>query len=230
MAKQEKTGAEIFESAEALQSTIGKAEGFFKSNQKVLTYVGGGILAVIVGIIGYNFWNQSQDTEAQESLFSSVYAFETDSLKQALNGTGGNPGLLSVADDFGSTNAGNLASFYAGVALLKQGKFDDAIERLKSFSSSDLLVQARAYSLIGDAYMEKKTIADAIEYYEKAVDYKPNMYFTPTYMMKLAAAYEADKKNKEAIEVYTNLINEYPNSLETANAKKFKGKLEGAIE
>jgi TolA-binding protein len=231
MAKQEKTGAEIFESAEALQSTIGKAEGFFKSNQKILTYVGGGILAVIVGIIGYNFWNQSQDAEAQEALSNSVYAFETDSLKQALNGTGGNPGLLSVADDYGSTAAGNLASFYAGVALLKQGKFDDAIERLKSFSSNDLLVQARAYSLIGDAYMEKKnSVADAIEYYEKAVDYKPNMYFTPTYMMKLAAAYEVDKKNKEAIEVYTNLVNEYPNSLETANAKKFKAKLEGSVE
>lgn len=226
MAKQQKTGAEIFESAEALQSQIGKAEGFFKSNQKILTYVGGGILALIVGVIGYNFWKSSQETEAQEALFSATYAFEADSLKQALNGTGGNPGLLSVADDYGMTDAGNLASFMAGVALLKQGQYDKAIERLEAFSSDDLLVQARAYSLIGDAYMEKKNTEEAIKYYKKAVDYKSNTYFTPTYMMKLACAYEVAKNNKDAIEVYTNLINEFPNSAEVINAKKNKAILE----
>jgi TolA-binding protein len=226
MAKQEKTGAEIFESAEALQGQIGKAEGFFKSNQKILTYVGGGILAVILAVVGYNFWTKSQDTDAQEALFSSFYAFESDSLKQALNGTGGNPGLLSVADDYGMTDAGNIAKFVGGVALLKQGQFDNAIERLKDFSSKDLLVQARAYSLIGDAYMEKKNTEEAVSYYKKAVDYKPNMYFTPTYMMKLANAYETAKNNTEAIETYTKLINEFPNSAEVINAKKFKAKLE----
>ncbi len=165
MAKKEKTGIEIIESAEALQQEIGKAEGFFKSNQKILTYVGGGILAIVLGVVAYNFWTKSQDEEAQAAMFSSVYAFESDSLKQALNGTGGNEGLLAIADNYGSTDAGNLANFYAGVALLKQGKFDDAIERLNNFSSSDLLVQARAYSLIGDAYMEKKNTEEAISYY-----------------------------------------------------------------
>jgi predicted negative regulator of RcsB-dependent stress response len=226
MAKQQKTGAEIFESAEALQSQIGKAEGFFKSNQKIVTYIGGGILALILGVIGYNFWTSSQDTDAQEALFSSTYAFEADSLKQALNGTGGNAGLLKVADDYGMTKAGNLANFMAGVALLKQGQYDKAIERLQAFSSSDLLVQARAYSLLGDAYMEKKTTEEAINYYKKAIDYKPNDHFTPTYMMKLANAYEVAKNNKEAIEVYNNLINEHPNSVEVINARKYKAKLE----
>ena len=163
-------------------------------------------------------------------MFSPVFAFEADSLNKALKGSGGNPGLTNIADDYSATPAGNLAQFYAGAALLKQGKFDEAIEHLKSFSSSDLLVQARAYSLIGDAYMEKNSTEDAISYYQKAVDYKPNAYFTPSYMIKLGIAYEKAKKNTEAIEVYGDLIEKYPQSSEVLNAKKFKNFLESAAE
>ena len=163
-------------------------------------------------------------------MYAPVFAFESDSLNKALKGSAGNPGLAAIADEYGATPAGNLAQFYAGAALLKQGKFDEAIERLKSFSSSDLLVQARAYSLIGDAYMEKNSVEDAISYYQKAVDYKPNAYFTPSYMIKLGVAYEKAKKNTEAIEVYSQLIEKYPQSSEVLNAKKFKGFLESAAE
>jgi len=229
MAKKEKTGIEILESADALKQEFGKAEGFLKKNQSLLTYVGGGILAIILGIVGYNFWSKSQDEEAQVAMFNAVYAFEADSLKQALNGTGGNEGLLSIASNYGSTDAGNLANFYAGVALVKEGKYDEAIEHLKSFSSSDLLIQGRAYALIGDAYMEKKNTEEAISYYKKAADYKPNKFFTPVYLMKLATAYETVKDNKSAIDAYTQIVEKYPDAGEVTNAKKYKSKLEGIV-
>ena len=229
MAKKEKTGIEILESADALKQEFGKAEGFLKKNQMLLTYVGGGILAIVLGVVGYNYWSKSQDEEAQVAMFNAVYAFEADSLKQALSGTGGNEGLLSVASNYGSTDAGNLANFYAGVALVKQGKYDEAIEHLKSFSSSDLLVQGRAYALIGDAYMEKKNTEEAISYYKKAADYKPNKFFTPLYLMKLATAYETAKDNKSALDAYNQIIEKYPDSAEVTNAKKYKSKLEGIV-
>ncbi|AFK02970.1 Tetratricopeptide TPR_2 repeat-containing protein [Emticicia oligotrophica DSM 17448] len=229
MAKKEKSGLEIIESPEALQQEFNKAEGFLKNNQKLLTIIGGGILAVVLGVVGYNYYTNSQDDEAQAAMFNAVYAFEADSLKQALNGTGGNEGLLAIADNYGSTKAGKLANFYAGVALVKQGKYDEAIEHLKDFSSDDLLVQARAYALIGDAYMEKKSVDDAISYYKKAADYKPNKTFTPIYLMKLANAYEVAKNNKEALEVYSDIITNYPESIEIGNAKKYKSKLEGTV-
>ncbi len=229
MAKKEKSGLEIIESPEALQQEINKAEGFVKNNQKLLTIIGGGILAFILGVVGYNYYTKSQDDEAQAAMFNAVYAFEADSLKQALNGTGGNEGLLAISDNYGASNAGNLANFYAGAALMKQGKFDEAIEHLKSFSSSDLLVQGRAYLLIGDAYMEKKSVEDAITYYKKAAEYKPNKTFTPTYLMKLANAYEVAKNNKEALAVYSEIVEKYPDTIEIGNAKKYKSKLEGIV-
>ena len=229
MAKKEKSGLDIIESPEALQQEFNKAEGFLKNNQKLLTIIGGGILAVVLGVVGYNYYTKSQDEDAQAAMFNAVYAFEADSLKQALNGTGGNEGLLAIADNYGASKAGNLAKFYSGVALVKQGKYDEGIEQLKSFSSNDLLVQARAYVLIGDAYMEKKSVEDAISYYRKAADYQPNKTFTPVYLMKLATAYEAAKNNKEAAGVYSEIIEKYPESTEIGNAKKYKSKLEGTV-
>lgn len=224
------SGLEFLESPEGLAGELTKFEKNLEKNRNIFFIVGGVIVAALAGWLGYHWYVNSQDEQAQAVLFNPVFAVESDSLNKALKGSGGNPGLLAIADEYSVTPAGNLANFYAGTALLKQGKFDEAIERLKSFSSSDLLVQARAYSLIGDAYMEKNNAEEAISYYQKAVDYKPNAYFTPMYMVKLGIAYEKAKKNQEAIDVYGKLIEKYPQSSEVLNAKKFKGLLESAAE
>ncbi|RRB03744.1 tetratricopeptide repeat protein [Larkinella rosea] len=220
---------EFLEDPAALAGSLGKAELFFEKNQKLVLGLLGGIVLIVAGFIGYRYWIDSQDQEAQTAMFPSVYEWEADSLKKALNGNGANEGLLTIADENSATPAGNISNFRSGFALLKLGKYDDAIDRLKKFSSSDLLVQARAYALIGDAYMEKKSYSDAIDYYKKAADYKPNAQFTPGYLMKLAVAYEQSKQNQEAIDTYGSIIDKYPTSSEAANAKKYKSVLESTV-
>jgi predicted negative regulator of RcsB-dependent stress response len=223
MAKKEveKSSLEFLESAEGLQHEIGKVQTTVEKNKNVIFGVVGALVLAIVGYFGYKAWNSSQDEDGQAKLFSTMYKFEADSNKVAAKEA------AKIADDFGG-NAGNLAHFIAGTANLKEGKFDAAIDHLKSFSSSDLLVQARAYSLIGDAYSEKKAYGDAVDYYKKASDYKANKFFTPAYMMKLAAALEANKEPKEALAVYTEIVEKYAESSEAASAKKYKAMLEGA--
>ena len=217
----EKSSLEFLESAEGLQHEIGKVQTTVEKNKNVIYGVVGALVLAVVGYFGYKYYTHSQDEEGQAKLYSAVYKFEADSNKIAAKE------MAKVADGFGG-NTGNLANFYAGVANLKEGKYDTAIEQLKSFSSSDLLVQARAYSLIGDAYSEKKAYGDAVNYYKKASDYKANKFFTPAYMMKLAAALEAIKESKEALAVYTEIVEKYAESSEAVSAKKYKAMLEGA--
>jgi TolA-binding protein len=217
----EKSSLEFLESAEGLQHEIGKVQTTVEKNKNVIYGVAGALILAVVGYFGYKYYSTSQDEDGQAKLFSAVYKFEADSNKVAAKE------MAKVADNFGG-NTGNLANFYAGVANLKEGKFDTAIEQLKSFSSSDLLVQARAYSLIGDAYSEKKAYGDAVDYYKKASEYKANKFFTPAYMMKLAAALEANKEPKEALAVYTEIVEKYAESSEAVSAKKYKAMLEGA--
>ncbi len=224
MAKKEveKSSLEFLESAEGLQQEIGKVQTTVEKNKNVIFGIVGALVLAIVGYFGYKAWTSSQDEEGQAKLFSTMYKFEADSNKVAAKEA------AKIADDFGG-NAGNLAHFIAGTANLKEGKFDAAIDHLKSFSSSDLLVQARAYSLIGDAYSEKKAYGDAVDYYKKASEYKANKFFTPAYMMKLAAAFEANKEPKDALAVYTEIVEKYAESSEAASAKKYKAMLEGSV-
>jgi TolA-binding protein len=223
MAKKEKLeGIEIIESPEALQQEFNKVTGIVEKNKSSLIGVGIAIVAIIAGSFGYKYYVSTQDAEGEKKLFKAVYAFESDSLSVA------SKDLLKITDEFGG-NTQNLADLYLGITLLKQGKYDQAIDKLKNFSSSDLLVQARAYSLIGDAYSEKKAYTDAIGYYQKAADYKANKFFTPTYLLKLATAYESNKQTKEALDVYTQITEKFPQSSESIPAKKYKAQLESSI-
>lgn len=223
------SGLDIIESPEALAGQIDKAETFFIRNQKVLIGIGVAIVIAVAAFAGYRLYIDSQESSAQVALSNVVYDFEADSLRRALNGSGGNEGLLAIADGYTGTDAANLANLYAGIALMKQGQFDQAIDRLKSFSSSDLLMQGRAHALTGDAYMEKNQPAEAISYYKKAADYKSNEFFTPIYLMKLGIAQEKANQPKDAVSSYTKIIEEYPLSAEVTNAKKYKGLLEGQV-
>jgi TolA-binding protein len=225
MAKKEET-KDLLENPEVIQEKLADVEGWLESNPKTAIGVVAAILLLVGAFFGYRYYINSQDVIAQKEMFQAIRYFEADSLNLALNGDGNNLGFLQVIEDFGMTDAGNLANYYAGFSYLKQGKYPLAIFHFEDFSSSDLLVQARAYSLMGDAYMENKDFENAAKYYSKAANYKPNKQFTPTYLMKAGLAYEKLNQNDKAKEVYQTIIDKYWESSELQLAKKLKAKLE----
>ncbi|HEX6892997.1 MAG TPA: tetratricopeptide repeat protein [Chryseolinea sp.] len=226
MAKKEEHKHELLENPEALKEKLAGAESWLESNPKVVIGLGLAILLIVGGYFGFRFYKDSQNRLAQNEMFQAVFYFEADSLDKALNGDGNNLGFLNIIDDYGITDAANLANYYAGVCYLKQGKFELARLYLEDFSSNDLLVQARAYSLVGDTFMEEQKYEDAAAYYKKAANYKPNKYFSPAYLMKEALAYEKLKQNDKAKEAYEKIITQYWDSDEYQEAKKFKARLE----
>src|SRR5687767_723700 len=226
MAKKEEHKHELLENPEALKEKLEGAENWLEQNPKIVVGIAAAILIVVGGYFAFNYYKDNQNDLAQNEMFQAVYYFEADSLDKALNGDGNNLGFLQIIDEFGITDAGNLANYYAGVSYLKQGKFELARLYLEDFSASDLLIQARAYSLLGDSYMEEEKYDDAAKYYSKAANYKPNKYFSPAYLMKEALAYEKLNQPDKARETYDKIINEYWESSEFQNARKFKARLE----
>ncbi|MEM0938467.1 MAG: tetratricopeptide repeat protein [Bacteroidota bacterium] len=206
---------------------LDKANEFFNDKRnKTLVFGVGGVLAVIVvAFAGYNYYITDQNNSAQEELFQAQFYFEADSVGLALNGDGNSYGFLEIIEEFPGTSAANLSNFYAGASYLQLGDFDGAIRYLKDFDSNDYLVQARAYALIGDAYMEQDDFENAINYYKRAADYKPNESFTPIYLKKLAIAHEQNGSLIEAAEIYGIIEKEYPSSSEVHDAKKQKARL-----
>ncbi len=226
MAKKEEHKHELLENPEALKEKLAGAESWLESNPKTVIGFAAAILLLVGGYFGFQYYKQSQNVLAQKEMFQAVFYFESDSLDRALNGDGNNLGFLNIVEDYGITDAGNLANYYAGVCYLKQGKYELARLFLEDFSSSDLLVQARAYSLIGDSYMEEQKYEEAANFYSKAANYEPNKYFSPSYLMKEALAYEKLNQNDKAKAAYEKVITQYWDSGEFQNARKLKARLE----
>ncbi|MBK5278978.1 MAG: tetratricopeptide repeat protein [Bacteroidia bacterium] len=225
MAKKEEN-KDLLENPEVLAEKLEGAEHWIEENLKLVIGVLGVIVLVVGGYFGYKYYLGGQDEQAQREMFQAVRYFEADSLTIALKGDGNNLGFEQIIEDYSGTDAANLANFYAGAICLKQGKYALAILYLEDFNSNDLLVQPRAYSLMGDAYMEQKQYEDAAKFYSKASNANPNKYFTPTYLMKEALAYEKLNQNDKAIEAYQKIIDQYFDSSEYQNARKYKAKLE----
>jgi len=218
---------EILENPDVLADRLTHgSEDFVKKNRNMLIGLFVVIAAAIVGAFFYYNYRNTQNTEAQAAMFQAVYYFEADSLNAALKGDGQYKGLIAIADQYGSTKAGNLAKFYAGVALLKQGKYQDALNYLEDYKSDDLILQGRAYALQGDANLELGKKAEAAELYVKAADYKGNEFFSPQYLLKAGMAYELNNDYKSAVGVYDRIINNYVNAPEVNDAKKYKARTE----
>lgn len=224
----EQHGADLLEDPEALAGQLTKTEEYISKHKGMVFGVAVVVALLIAGYFGYRYYQNTQNLKAQNEMFQAIHYFESDSLDLALKGDGNNLGFLSIIDEYGITDAANLANFYAGAAYLKKGQPAQAVLYLEDFNADDLLVQARAYSLIGDAYMEQEKFKEAADYYQKAADYKPNKYFTPQYLMKAALAYEKAGNNEAAIQAYDRVIEKYWDSNEFQAAKKYKARLAGA--
>ena len=217
---------DILEKPEALAEQISKSEQFIEKHQTLMLSILGAVALIVAGGFLYRYYINSQNELAQDEMFQAVYYFEQDSLDLALRGDGNRFGFLDIIEEYGSTKAGNLANFYAGASYMRKGNFSSAIPFLMDFSSDDILLQSRALSLVGDANMEAENFSEAANYYDQAASFKPNKEFTPTYLMKAALAYQLNGQTDKAIEQYDKIIDDYQNTPEYNNARKYKALIE----
>ncbi len=206
--------------------SLENAQDFIEKNQKVIVGVASAVLVIFAAYVGFFHWYvPGQEAEAQGQMFKAVSYFENDNYEQALNGDGNFPGLLSIANKYKFTKAANLAHYYAGISYLNTGKFQEAIDQLKKFSSDDKVISTLALGAIGDAYFELNNASEGISYYKKAVANEPNEFTTPVYMLRLALAQETQGNKEEAVSTLQKLKEEYPNTQEGRNAEKHLARL-----
>jgi len=201
-------------------------ENWYESNKKILNGVLLGILGLVAVFFAYNrFFKAPKNKKANDAVFIAQDYFANDSMRLALQGDGNNYGALKVGDKYGSTDAGNLAHFYAGRALLGEGKFQEAIKELKEFDGKGTLPGTVALGCLGDAYMELNKPQEAIGYYEKATADDNDVFLTPLYLERLGIVYENTGKTDKAIEVFKRIKLGFPTSAQARNADKYLARL-----
>lgn len=207
---------------EAVESALSKSEQFIESNQKIITYVIGALIVVVLVFFGYNKYIASpKEKAANEAIFQAELYFEQDSLNLALVGDGESYGFLDIIDDYSSTKAGNLAKYYAGIIYLNQGEYDNAIEYLKKFSGDDIIVSAMAIGATGDAYMQKGETDKAASYYMDAASTNSNELSSPAFLLKAGWAYEMLDKNADALKAYEKIKADFPRAREAREVEKY---------
>ncbi len=195
-----------------VELALTRTEMFIEKNQNTILITAAVILLLIAGIWAYNsLYREPLKKEAQASIFNAQYYFEADSFALALNGDGVNDGFLQVIDNYGSTPAGKLAKYYAGICYLNLGQFSEAKDMLNSFSSDDEALNTMAKGLIGDAESELGNAEAAISAYKKAAN-ADNEIASPIFLKKLGDAYRAAGNKAEAKAAYQQIKDKYSRS------------------
>ena len=243
MAKQDTKQVE--ERLENVEEALSKTELWIEKNQKTLWIVLIALLVAAFAIYGITNYNKKRNETAKNLSFPqeinfeqqatqavdfASYYMENENYATALNGDEEHVGFLEIVDDFGSTKAGKLAAYYAGVCYMKQGNYDEAITYLKKYTNDDKVLAPLALGMIGDCYLELGDQQNAVSYYDKAAKKNPSEFSTPMFLVKEGMTYEIMGNYAKALETYKTLKKDYPQSNEAFEISKNIAYLEEMVK
>ncbi len=208
------------ERLENVEEALSKTELWIENNQKTLWIILIALLVVAFGIFGVTKYMNKRNATASAQIFKAQQYFENEQYDNALNGDGNNLGFLDISSSYGSTKTGKLARYYAGISLMKQGNYQDAIEQLKKYNGKDQILAPMALGAIGDCYMQLGDNANAAANYAKAARKSPNDFTSPMFLVKEGMTYEIMGNYGKALEAYKYLKKEYPLSNEAFEISK----------
>lgn len=206
-----------------VEEIVSRSEQFIENNSKKIIYGIIAIALVVAAVLGIKHgYLIPKEKKASAALFKGEQYFARDSFALALNGNGADyEGFEAIIDQYGGTDAGNLAKAYAGICYYKMGDTQKALDMLKSFSASDNMVSPAITGLIGDCYVNMGDVKQGINYFEKAAKQADNEVVSPVYLKKAGIAYESLKQYKDAVKAYTTIKDKYYTSMEAGDIDKY---------
>lgn len=206
----------------SLVETTHKVEHFFEENKKNLTIAGIALVVLVGGYFAYtNMYLKPKEAEAQKEVFMAQKYFEIDSFDLALKGNGTFKGFSDIANEYSGTKIGNLAHYYAGICHLRKGEFQEAIDQLEDFTTSNELIAPLAEGAKGDAYVELADLDKGVKHYMKAAKMNSNKLTSPIFLKKAGIVFEEQKNYAEALDAYNAIKKDFPDAQEAQDIDKF---------
>lgn len=193
---------------------------FYEDHRMVAQGVGVVLVALVLAIPGYIYYHQQQEEAANQHLGQILPVYEQNNYQQALDGTESAAGLLTIADDYSNTDAGNLAAFYAADALYQLGESDRALKYFQRFEKESDFFGASAYAAQAAIYENRGEFSRAGNLYKQAATQYKNKLTTPRYLLSAGQAYEEAGEYEAAIEAYQRIQEEYSDSDQATKAEQ----------
>ncbi len=207
-----------------VEQTLISSEAFIEKYKKPIMYI---FLLIVVVAAGYflyrSFVLTPREEKANELMFRGEQYFATDNYEKALNGDGqGFPGFVKIADEYGSTKAGNLARLYAGLSYAKTGKYQEAANLLKDFDDcGDEMISPAALGALGNCYAELNQLDQATATLMEAAQKADNNSLSPTFLIQAGEIFESQGQKDKALECYQTIKSKYVNSMQYAEIDKY---------
>lgn len=188
-----------------MNSRLTDAGNKIADNKKIIFIALGVILVVAAFTMSYLFIYRNPHIQKAFDAYNQVETQQIASDSVAAQQ------YMEVADNYKGDMAGKLAALSAGEALYNQGRYEEAAEYLKRFSSKDDVLDANVLVLTGDCYVNLEKYDEALNYYSKAVRKAAgNPQIVPRVLLKEANVYDVQGNFGKALECYKEIKNNFP--------------------
>ena len=232
---------EQYEGQRSAHSGQGDMPGWMATAQKQWKIYAGlafVVTLVIAGMFWYTSNQETQNTEAATHLSRIRGVFELGEFETALTADTISPvgqervlGLLEIADTYGSTDAGKVASLMAGNCLVNLGRYDEARDRFQvSQSSGSAIIEVGSIQGLASCAEGSGDLAGAAELYEQAANKALKTGLEAPCLFRAGLCYERSGNNEKAAELYRIVAKQYEVSEVAPSAKTGLARLGMAID
>ena len=199
-----------------MEETLNKSEAFFLKYKKAIIAAVGAIVVIIGGAVLYKTYiSEPNEQKASTAIAKGQEYFAQGLFQQALAGdSAGFKGFVKLADEYSSTDAGNLANLYAGLCNAQLGKWEDAAKYLEKYDGADdAMISPVAEGALGNVYAHLNQLDKAVSHLKKAAEKADNNSLSPTYLVQAGEILESQGKADEALKLYQQVKEKYFNSM-----------------
>lgn len=214
--------ANLKEQKGTVEETLSQKEAVFMKHKKAISAAIVVVILIVAGVLSYETYiSGPREQEASTALAKGQDYFANQQYEIALKGDSTVfRGLLNIASDYSSTDAGNLANLYAGLCYANLDKWNDAVKYLEKYSpADDEMISPAATAALGNAYAHIKQPDKAVEYLKKAASMadseaegNANNSLSPTFLIQAGEILESQNKKDEALKIYQDIKKKYVNS------------------
>jgi len=211
--------------SDPLIENYNRAANFYFENRVTVLSSAIALIVLIGGIVGYNYYSASQESQAQELLAIAEDYYMQGDYENALYGNEFELtyGFDQIADEFPRTNAGNIAVYYAAVSSFELGDVENALNYMESFDVPKGIMGVGPMTFHARLFMANESVVAAADKFVEAANWNENEVTTPSNLFEAAQAYYKAGDNERANELVTQIIEEYPQSSKFAESQKLKG-------
>ena len=225
--------------------SVAQARGVLETRKRDITVVGAVIVVLLMVVAGYVWWTQFRDSKANDMLASALAVYEAPVVTEAdlpkpapgsplpIQPAGTFPSeqakldaalpkLMETADKYPSTGAGLAARYTAASALASLGRYAEAEQRYQEVADkAGRSIYGRTARLgVADVQVAQGKYDSAINIYTE-ISRDPNAQIpVDGVLMQLGRAYTRAGKRDEAAGAFNRVINDFPESLFTADARR----------